>query len=184
MPRDAGRERAHRTSLIARVRRSPQLAAAARPLCAVFAAAVVLAGCAQPAVAPEAPAPPPPPVAAPSAVVPVPPPASPQAGPRTRVERGRVSLYGAGFAGRATASGEPFDPEALTMAHRTLPFGTRVRVTNLENQQSVDVVVNDRGPAIAGRIADLSLGAARRIGMLASGVVDAILEIIGPADSR
>lgn len=95
-----------------------------------------------------------------------------------------MSLYGAGFAGRATASGEPFDPEALTMAHRTLPFGTRVRVTNLENQQSVDVVVNDRGPAIAGRIADLSLGAARRIGMLASGVVDAILEIIGPAGSR
>ncbi len=52
-------------------------------------------------------------------------------------------MYGKAFAGRKTASGEPFDPTALTMAHRTLPFGARVRVTNLENQRSVEVVVND-----------------------------------------
>ena len=70
------------------------------------------------------------------------------------------------------------------MAHRTLPFGTRVRVTNLENQRSVEVTVNDRGPAVAGRIADLSLGAARRIGMVARGVVDAVLEIIQPGAGR
>jgi rare lipoprotein A len=90
-----------------------------------------------------------------------------------------VSLYGKEFEGRKTASGEPFDPEALTMAHRTLPFGTRVRVTNLENRRSVEVVVNDRGPFVAGRIADLSLAAARALGMIRDGVVDAMLEIIG-----
>jgi len=100
------------------------------------------------------------------------------------IERGRVSLYGHAFAGRTTASGERFDPEALTMAHRSLPFGTRVRVTNVENQRSVEVVVNDRGPAVRGRIADLSLAAARRLGMVADGVVDAVLEIVVPASAR
>jgi rare lipoprotein A len=87
-------------------------------------------------------------------------------------------MYGNDFAGRKTASGAPFDPTALTMAHRTLPFGTRVRVTNLENQRSVEVVVNDRGPFVPGRIADLSEAAARRIGMVASGVVEALLDIL------
>jgi rare lipoprotein A len=99
----------------------------------------------------------------------------------TRVERGRVSHYGKAFEGRKTASGEIFDPEALTMAHRTLPFGTRVRVTNLENRRSVDVVVNDRGPFVDGRIADLSTAAARAIGMVADGVVEAAIEILAPA---
>jgi rare lipoprotein A len=89
-------------------------------------------------------------------------------------------MYGAAFAGHKTASGEPFDPAALTMASRTLPFGTRVRVTNLENRRSVEVVVNDRGPFVPGRIADLSEAAARRIGMVADGVVDALLEILEP----
>ena len=72
------------------------------------------------------------------------------------------------------------DPTALTMAHRTLAFGTRVRVTNLENQRSVEVVVNDRGPFVSGRIADLSEAAARRIGMVAEGVVEALLDILQP----
>jgi len=89
-------------------------------------------------------------------------------------------MYGNDFAGRKTASGEPFDPTALTMAHRTLPFGTRVRVTNLGNQRSVEVVVNDRGPFVSGRIADLSEAAARRIGMVAGGVVEALLDILRP----
>ena len=93
-------------------------------------------------------------------------------------------MYGNDFAGKKTASGEPFDPGALTMAHRTLPFGTRVRVTNLENQRSVEVTVNDRGPAVAGRIADLSEAAARRIGMVVHGVVEALLEIVQPAKMR
>jgi rare lipoprotein A len=122
--------------------------------------------------------------ATPPAPATAPAPMSPQAGrgnDATRTLRGRVSLYGSEFAGRKTASGETFDPDALTMAHRTLPFGTRVRVTNLENQRSVEVVVNDRGPAVAGRIADLSRAAAARIGMIADGVVDALLEVLpGP----
>ena len=98
--------------------------------------------------------------------------------------RGKVSLYGEAFAGKKTANGDTFDPQALTMAHRTLPFGTRVRVTNLANHRSVEVVVNDRGPMVPGRVADLSLEAARRIGMVANGVVDALLEIVAPAPAR
>ena len=93
-------------------------------------------------------------------------------------------MYGNNFAGRKTASGERFDPAALTMAHRTLPFGTRVRVTNLENQRSVEVVVNDRGPFVSGRIADLSEGAARRIGMIVDGVVEALLDILQEGKRR
>ncbi|HVF65303.1 MAG TPA: septal ring lytic transglycosylase RlpA family protein [Casimicrobiaceae bacterium] len=104
--------------------------------------------------------------------------------PRTEVyERGPISLYGKEFAGRKTASGAIFDPEALTMAHRSLPFGTRVRVVNLENQRTVEVVVNDRGPAIKSRIADLSLAAARRIGMIEDGVVEAELSLV-PSETR
>ena len=90
-------------------------------------------------------------------------------------------MYGNDLAGKKTASGELFDPTALTMAHRTLPFGTHVRVTNLENQRSVEVVVNDRGPFVSGRIADLSEAAARRIGMVSDGVVEARLDILQPA---
>jgi rare lipoprotein A len=93
-------------------------------------------------------------------------------------------MYGKAFAGKDTASGEPFDPKALTMAHRTLPFGTRVLVTNLENNRSVEVIVNDRGPFVSGRIADLSAAAARRIGMVANGVVEALLQIRKPPKER
>lgn len=112
-----------------------------------------------------------------------PPPQAPPSSGDTAIstpQRGRISMYGNDLAGRKTASGEPFDPTALTMAHRTLPFGTRVRVTNLENQRSVEVVVNDRGPFVSGRIADLSEAAARRIGMVADGVVEALLVILQP----
>ena len=109
-----------------------------------------------------------------------PPPAAhaPATGETGWTQRGRVSLYGASFAGKTTASGERFDPDALTMAHRTLPFGTLVRVTNVENQRSVEVRVNDRGPFVAGRIADLSLAAARKLDMIADGVIDAIIEVM------
>jgi rare lipoprotein A len=89
-------------------------------------------------------------------------------------------MYGDQLAGKKTASGEAFDPAALTMAHPTLPFGTRVRVTNVENRRSVVVVVNDRGPFVRGRIADLSEAAARRLGMIADGVVEALLEVLPP----
>ena len=121
--------------------------------------------------------------APPTPVPAVPPPPTPPSTGDAAIgtqQRGRISMYGNEFAGRKTASGEPFDPSALTMAHRTLPFGTRVRVTNLENQRSVEVVVNDRGPFVSGRIADLSEAAARRIGMVAKGVVEALLDILKP----
>jgi len=78
---------------------------------------------------------------------------------------GVASYYGPKFHGKKTASGEVFDMYKLTAAHRTLPFGTRVRVTNLENSKSVVVRINDRGPFIKGRIIDLSFEAARRIGI-------------------
>jgi rare lipoprotein A len=134
----------------------------------------MLFGCAQIERAPEPALPTPAPTAPPS-----PAPSSGDTAASTQ-QRGQISLYGKGFAGRKTASGEPFDPSALTMAHRTLAFGTRVRVTNLENQRSVEVVVNDRGPFVSGRIADLSEAAARRIGMVAEGVVEALLDILQP----
>ena len=89
-----------------------------------------------------------------------------------------MSVYAVDFAGKTTASGERFDPAALTMAHRTLPFGTLVRVTNLKNHRSVQVRVNDRGPAVPDRIADLSLAAARKLGMTGAGVIEATLEVV------
>ena len=76
-----------------------------------------------------------------------------------------ASYYGKELAGRRTASGERFNPGAMTAAHRTLPFGTRVRVTNIHNGRSVIVRINDRGPFVKGRSIDLSRGAARAIGM-------------------
>ena len=148
--------------------------------------AACVTGCAQAPVTPEAPTPSPsaigPPRAPPPAAVP-PPAAAPPAGQRETpvIERGRISPYGAAFAGKTTASGERFDPAALTMAHRTLPFGTLVRITNIENQRSVEVKVNDRGPFVAGRIADVSLAAARKLGMVNDGVVEATLQVIDPA---
>lgn len=89
---------------------------------------------------------------------------------------GIASWYGPGFAGRRTASGDIFDPNQLTAAHRTLPFGTHVKVTNMDNGRTVVVRINDRGPFKAGRIIDLSRAAAERIGMLGSGTVRVMIE--------
>jgi rare lipoprotein A len=80
-------------------------------------------------------------------------------------------LLGQEFAGRRTASGEKFNPSGLTAAHRTLPFGTHVRVTNSRNVRSIIVRINDRGPFVKGRAIDLSNGAARAIGMGSTGNV-------------
>lgn len=86
------------------------------------------------------------------------------------VQQGQASYYGTRHHGRKTASGEPFNKHALTAAHRTLPFGSRVRVTNLHNQKSVVVRINDRGPYAKGRIIDLSEQAARELNMIHAGV--------------
>jgi peptidoglycan lytic transglycosylase len=82
-----------------------------------------------------------------------------------------ATYYGKEFAGHRTASGERFNPGAMTAAHRTLPFGTRVRVTNPHTGRSVIVRINDRGPFVKGRSIDLSSGAARAIGMGSTGNV-------------
>jgi rare lipoprotein A len=94
------------------------------------------------------------------------------------VQEGVVSWYGAQFHDRKTASGERFDSAALTMAHPSLPFGTMVRVTNLRNGRSVVVRVNDRGPFVGTRIADLSQAAASEIGMMNKGVARARIEVL------
>lgn len=98
---------------------------------------------------------------------------------RAPPETGRASWYGPGFAGRPTASGEPFRPARRTAAHRSLPFGTVLRVTRTDTGQHVRVVVNDRGPTAKGRILDLSRGAARRLHMLEAGVVPVELVVVG-----
>jgi len=82
-----------------------------------------------------------------------------------------ATYYGQEFAGHRIASGEKFNPGAMTAAHRTLPFGTRVRVTNSGNGRSIIVRINDRGPLVKGRVIDLSSGAARAIGMGSTGNV-------------
>ena len=91
---------------------------------------------------------------------------------------GVASYYGKRFAGRPTASGETFDPAKMTAAHRTLPFGTMVRVTNPANGKTVTVRINDRGPFHAGRTIDLSRGAAEQIGLIARGSGRVELDLI------
>jgi rare lipoprotein A len=92
---------------------------------------------------------------------------------------GKVAFYGRKFAGRKTASGERFNPKAMTMAHKTLPFGTLVRVTNLKTKRSVVVRVNDRGPSTPDRIGDVTSAAATKLKMRRAGVIDAKLEVVG-----
>ena len=105
-------------------------------------------------------------------------PAAPQVGIVTSTLSGTASWYGPGFHGRRSASGEVFNQNALTAAHRTLPFGTRVRVTNIRTGQQVVVRINDRGPFSRGRIIDLSAAAAGQIGLRASGVGQVQLEVL------
>jgi len=106
--------------------------------------------------------------------------------PMLWAESGYASWYGGKFQGRKTASGEIFDTHQLTAAHKTLPFGSIVRVTNQENGKSVEVRINDRGPFVEGRIIDLSMAAAMEIGMLGSGVAPVEIEVLkrGPEDER
>ncbi|WP_242394005.1 septal ring lytic transglycosylase RlpA family protein [Anaeromyxobacter oryzisoli] len=97
----------------------------------------------------------------------------------TEGEEGLASYYGRALHGRRTASGSRYDPHAFTCAHRSAPFGTRLRVTELESGRSVDVTVTDRGPFVRGRVVDVSLAAARQLGMIPRGLVRVRVE---PAD--
>ena len=99
--------------------------------------------------------------------------------PAKSATSGRASYYGGRFHGRRTASGTRFDQNAMTAAHPTLPFGTRVRVTNLANRRSVLVRITDRGPFVRGRIIDLSRAAARQLGFLRKGIAVVRLEPLG-----
>jgi rare lipoprotein A len=87
-------------------------------------------------------------------------------------ESGKASFYADKFQGRKTASGVPFSQYKMTAAHKTLPFGTKVKVVNLDNGRSVNVEINDRGPFVGGRIIDLSKKAANKIGMVGAGVAN------------
>jgi len=96
----------------------------------------------------------------------------------TEIGGGVASYYGNELAGNRTASGERFDPGQLTAAHRSLPFGSRVRVTNTSNGDSVIVRINDRGPFARGRVIDVSHAAAREIGMHRSGTARVKLSLL------
>jgi rare lipoprotein A len=104
-------------------------------------------------------------------------PPAPSAAPAYR-ETGEASYYGARHHGKRTASGEHFDQDELSAAHRTLPFGTQVRVTNLANQRQVVVTINDRGPVSRRRLIDVSKKAAEALGMLDSGVAEVRVEAL------
>jgi len=126
------------------------------------------------------------PPAAPSAAAPNPParhPKTPSAPESVGyVEEGNASWYGSPFHGRRASNGEVYDMYKLTAAHRTLPFDTMVRVTNLNNGKSTVVRITDRGPFIENRIIDLSLAAAREIDSVGPGVVPVRLEVLGNVD--
>ena len=92
---------------------------------------------------------------------------------------GTASWYGPGFHGKKTASGEIYDQTKLTAAHKTLPLGTKARVTNLDNGSAVEVEINDRGPFVGGRILDLSRAAAGALGLVKSGTAPVRVELIG-----
>ena len=108
-------------------------------------------------------------------------PASQAVLPRPSIH-GAASWYGPGFYGRRTANGETFRPDTLTAAHRTLPFGTRVRVTNLVNGKTVVVRINDRGPFRRHRLIDLAHGAATVLQMKRAGEVPVALDILASDD--
>lgn len=104
------------------------------------------------------------------------------ADPRLDAQTGVASYYADRFHGRRTASGERFDQSELTAAHRTLPFGTRVRVTNLANGRDVVVTINDRGPHRRGRVLDVSKAAARALGFVGAGLARVRLEVLRGGD--
>jgi len=106
------------------------------------------------------------------------------ASPRSSNESGLASWYGEERQGKPTANGEVFDMNGLTAAHRRLPMGAKVKVTNLKNQRTLILRINDRGPGIAGRVIDVSMAAAKSLGFLHSGLVPVELEVVSLPKAR
>jgi rare lipoprotein A len=106
----------------------------------------------------------------------------PAVSPEGYAETGQASYYADAFQGRTTASGEAYERSALTAAHRTLPFGTRVAVTNLANDRTVIVRINDRGPFVKGRIIDVSYRAAVDLDFVREGVTQVRVVALPPAE--
>jgi rare lipoprotein A len=101
-----------------------------------------------------------------------------------QVQTGKASFYADKFDGKPTASGEKYKHSKFTGAHKTLPFGTKVRITNLSNNESVEVTINDRGPYVEDRIIDLSRAAAEKLGFVNMGLTEVKLEVIDPGDGK
>jgi rare lipoprotein A len=100
------------------------------------------------------------------------------------VQRGDASWYGPGFRGKKTASGDSFDQAELTAAHKTFPLGSKAKVTNLKNGNTVEVEITDRGPFVEGRIIDLSKAAAEKLGMIGSGTAPVQVELLSESALR
>jgi rare lipoprotein A len=103
--------------------------------------------------------------------------------PVPKAEIGLASWYGIERQGMPTASGQLFDKDRLTAAHRKLPLGTKVRVTNLKNLESTELMINDRGPGISGRVIDLSFAAAKQLGFLEAGLARVEIDVISYSKS-
>jgi len=101
-----------------------------------------------------------------------------------QVQTGKASFYADKFEGSPTASGEKYKHNKLTAAHKSLPFGTKVRLTNLANNQTVEVTINDRGPYVEDRIVDVSRAAAEQLGFINSGLAEVRLEVIDAGDGK
>jgi rare lipoprotein A len=147
-----------------------------KPLMVMLALTTLAASCAErkvPTGPPAAPAP----AAAPAALPPL-----PVSTKRIHRETGIASWYGRESQGRTTASGEVFDMNGMSAAHRTLPLDTVIRVTNLDNYKSVTVKVNDRGPFVKNRIIELSYGAAKELGFIAQGTTTVTIETLEPVN--
>lgn len=102
----------------------------------------------------------------------------------SQVQTGKASYYADKYDGTLTASGERYKHTKFTAAHKTLPFGTKVKVTNVANDQSVEVIINDRGPYVEDRIIDLSRAAAEKLGFVNVGLANVKLEVIDPGDGK
>jgi rare lipoprotein A len=102
----------------------------------------------------------------------------------SQVQTGKASFYADKFEGVQTASGEKYKRKKLTGAHKSLPFGTKVRITNLQNDKTVEIVINDRGPYVEGRIVDVSKAAAEKLGFINQGIAEVKLEVIDPGDGK